>query len=168
MSETSPDEFLGVVREAAPDLLAYFERRVTDRVDAADLLSDVLVQAWRRVDDAPLDPQRGRMWLFGIAHNVLSNHLRGTRRRSALTERLRLHLSTAPPDVDHSDAAAVRDAVQRLPQAQRELVMLVHWDGFSLREAADVLGVNPSTARSRYAAARGSLAASLDDSSLRT
>jgi RNA polymerase sigma-70 factor (ECF subfamily) len=48
----------------------------------------------------------------------------------------------------------VRDAVLRLHNAQRELVMLVHWDGFTLVEAAEILRLNPSTARSRYAAAR--------------
>jgi RNA polymerase sigma-70 factor (ECF subfamily) len=67
---------------------------------------------------------------------------------------------------DASHNAEVRDAVRRLPQAQRELVMLVHWDGFSIRDAAEVLGVNPSTARSRYAAARASLVASLDDANV--
>jgi len=35
--------------------------------------------------------------------------------------------------------------------------MLVHWDGFNIREAAELLAINPSTARSRYAAAREAL-----------
>jgi RNA polymerase sigma-70 factor (ECF subfamily) len=51
----------------------------------------------------------------------------------------------------------VRDAVRRLPAAQRDLVTLVHWEGFSLAEAAEILGVNPSTERSRYAAAKAVL-----------
>ena len=33
----------------------------------------------------------------------------------------------------------------------------MHWDGFSIAEAAEVLGINQSTARSRYAAARTTL-----------
>lgn len=51
----------------------------------------------------------------------------------------------------------VRDAVLRLNAAQRELVMLIHWDGFTIVEAAELLGLNSSTARGRYAAARETL-----------
>ncbi len=41
--------------------------------------------------------------------------------------------------------------------------MLIHWDGFTIVEAAEILGLNPSTARSRYAAARELLRDALVD-----
>ncbi len=147
--------FRGALRDVAPDLLAYLERRVWPREDAADLLGETMLQAWRRVDAFPAgDAARERMWLFTIAAHVLSNHRRSRRRRTALTERLRTHLSHDEGVPDSSEATAVRDAVLRLVEAQRELVMLIHWDGFTIVEAAELLGLNPSTARSRYAAAR--------------
>lgn len=152
---------LEALQGTAPDLLAYFERRVHPREDAADLLSEVMTQAWRRADALPSDLERRRMWLFTIARNVLSNHARSRRRRSALTERIRVQLAYAQAIPDHDVLAAVRDAVGLLPAAQRELVMLIHWDGFSIRQAAEILALNPSTARSRYAAAREGLQRSL-------
>lgn len=149
------------VRATSPDLLRYLERRVPAREDAADLLGETLLQAWRRADACPPDdPTRQRMWLFTIAAHVLANHRRSARRRTALVERLRTHVA-AQPVPDPGEAAAVRDAVLRLRDAHRELVMLVHWDGFTLLEAAELLGVNASTARSRYAAARETLRAAL-------
>lgn len=154
-------ELLEALRDTTPDVLAYFERRVQPREDAADLLGEVMIQAWRRVDALPSDVERRRMWLFTIAHNVLFNHARTKRRRSALTERIRQQLASEPTP-DYSETAAIRDVVDRLPDVQRELVMLVHWDGFSIREAAELLGLNPSTARSRYAAAREALQRSLE------
>lgn len=146
-------EFRETLSSAASDLLGYLERRVGTRDDAADLLAETMLQAWRRVEDMPIAPERRRMWLFTIAANVLANHRRSARRRSALADRLRQHL-TPSPEPDHAEAAAVRDAVLRLHEAQRELVMLIHWEGFSIVEAAQILGVKPSTARSRYSAAR--------------
>lgn len=142
------------LREAGDDLLAYFERRTSPREDAADLLGETLLQAWRRIDDLPLEPERCRMWLFTIARNVLANHRRSHRRRSALAVRLRSHLGAAATEPDPAEASAVRDAVLRLPANQRDLVMLIHWEGFAITEAAEILGLNASTARSRYAAAR--------------
>ena len=102
------------------------------------------------------------MWLFTIAAHVLANGRRSARRRSALLERVR-HQLTEPVLDSHDEAHAVRDAVLRLHHAQRELVMLVHWDGFSLVEAAELLGLNPSTARGRYAAAREALKVALSE-----
>jgi RNA polymerase sigma-70 factor, ECF subfamily len=83
----------------------------------------------------------------------------------ALVDRLRTHL--APASIpDATESTAVRDAVGRLPEAQRDLVTLVHWEGFTLIEAARILDLNPSTARSRYAAARGALRDALTQDSL--
>ena len=148
------------LRRDADDLLRFHERRAPCPEDAADLLGETLLQAWRRVDDLPDDAERQRMWLFGIAVHVLANHRRSTRRRLALVDRLRSHLRPVEAP-DPADGNAVRDAVLRLPADQRDLVTLVHWEGFSLVDAAEVLGVNPSTARSRYAAARTALRATL-------
>lgn len=145
------------LREISPDLLAYFERRVRCPEDAADLLGETMLQAWRRTDALPAEAERQRMWLFTIAAHVLANHARSRRRRTALADRLRTHLATAPVSPDPAEASAVRDAVLRLHDAQRELVMLIHWDGFTIVEAAELLGLNPSTARGRYAAAREAL-----------
>lgn len=149
--------------EASADgLLHYFERRVDRREDAADLLADAMLQAWRRADALPNEAERQRMWLFTIASNVLANQRRADRRRTALVERLRSQLR--PDQVpDTSEGVDVRDAVQRMPEAQRELLMLVHWDGLSIAEAAEVLGLNASTARSRHAAALQQLRLALSD-----
>lgn len=137
----------------ADGLLRYFQRRVGDREDAADLLSETMLQAWRRSSACPLSPERQRMWLFTIAANVLANHRRSLVRRHRLADRLRTQIGTETVD-DHTEAHAVRDAVLRLHPTHRELVMLVHWDGMTVARAAEILGLNPSTARTRYATAR--------------
>lgn len=149
------------LRDASNDLLAYFVRRVPSPEDAADLYGEVMLTAWRRIDKLPESSERQRMWLFVIAANTLSNHRRTTSRRLELSTRLRHHVATTTPSPE--DTQAVRDAVLRLHQAQRELVMLIHWDGFTIVEAAEILGLNPSTARSRYAAARAVLRDALVD-----
>lgn len=153
-------DLTAALRATADDLLAYFQRRTASPEDAADLLGETMLQAWRRVDQLPEPPERQRMWLFTIAAHVLANGRRSSRRRAALTARLRATLVDAP-EPDHAGSSDVRDAVLRLHNAQRELVMLVHWDGFTIVEAAELLGLNPSTARGRYAAARQALQAAL-------
>lgn len=156
----SASDVRAALEAGADDLLRYFERRVPVREDAADLLGETMLHAWRRADACPDSAERQRMWLFTIAANVLANHRRGAGRRQRLADRLRAEVSVAAP-ADATEAHALRDAVLRLPPAQRELVMLVHWDSLSIADAAEVLGLNASTARTRYATARASLRSAL-------
>ncbi len=138
----------------AGDLLDYFVRRVDSPDDAAELLADTLLVAWRRIHHLPADDESCRMWMFVTARGVLSNWRRGRRRRlalaTALGEELLAHSASRADDDDEPRAAEVRRAIRSLPHSQRELVYLVHWDGFSITEAATVLAIRESTARGRY------------------
>ena len=64
----------------------------------ADLLADVYLVAWRRIDEVPRG-DGARMWLYGVARRQLANQRRGDRRRSALASELAGALrSVTPPD----------------------------------------------------------------------
>jgi RNA polymerase sigma-70 factor (ECF subfamily) len=146
-------------------LLGYFLRRTQHAEDAADLVGEVFLVLWRRADDLPKRGVEARMWLYGIAGLVLSTYRRGGIRRSALTEELRKELATRtqehPAVPDDESQESVRAALLALQPRDREIVTLVHWDGFSLVEVAKILGLKPVTVRSRYARARGRLRAIL-------
>jgi RNA polymerase sigma-70 factor (ECF subfamily) len=145
------------------DLLGYFARRVEPREDAADLLSETLIVTWRRLDRVPSDDEAARMWMFATARRVLANWKRGQRRRTALSYELREHLATVTLPVASDQALDIRQAVTALPRNQRELIMLVHWDGFTIPAAAQLLKISVSTARGRYQRAKITLKAALSD-----
>ena len=141
----------------AADLLSYFGRRVRIPADAADLLSETFVVAWRRADRVPDEPEQARMWLFGVARRVLANAARGDIRRSGLADRLRAHLDATLTGHVDGDALDIRAALEAIPDDQSELVRLVLWDGFTVPEAATILGISETTARGRYQRARARL-----------
>ncbi|TFD73489.1 RNA polymerase sigma factor [Cryobacterium gelidum] len=141
----------------ARDLLRYLERRVGSN-DAPDALSDTMIAAWKGAARVPTNPVEARMWLFGIARNVVLNHSRGERRRSRLAERLRESVGVLPPNNDAAAGLDVLDAIQRLDPDLAEVIRAVHWDGFSLAEISQYLGLPASTVRSRYHRAKRELA----------
>ncbi|WP_166874528.1 RNA polymerase sigma factor [Salinibacterium sp. ZJ450] len=151
----------------APDLLAYFTRRVTPVEDAADLLSETMLVTWRHIRSLPADDERARMWMFGTARRVLANHRRGSKRKSALADRLRDELVVNGPTSSVADGIAeeVRQAVSDLPPVLGEVVSLVHWEGFTLVEVSLILDTSASTVRSRYAKARQILHSRLSERS---
>ena len=152
------------IRVNAVDLLAYLERRIDPPGDAADVLSDALLHAWRRRASMPVDDDALRPWLFTFARNTMLNARKASRRRTAGTAALRefLDASHAGMSDQFAENLAVRDAVSALPADLRELVLLVHWEGLSVSDAARVLDIPPSTARSRYAVAKSKLRDQLD------
>ena len=146
-----------VLRTLAPDLLAYFGRRLDDPEDAADALGETLLVLWRKRRILPTDPERARQYAFGVARHVLAAARRGRVRRRALVDRIAEELAVAwsqsPAPVDD----ALRAALAALPDRDRELVLLVAWEGFGVAEAGAVLGWRPDAARQRYARARARL-----------
>lgn len=152
------------IADNSVDLLRYFARRI-GADEAADLVAETMMAAWRRAASLPADEEQARMWLFGIARNVLANAQRSAQRRLRLANRLRLLVSTEGDASAPDEGADVRDAIDRLPPDQADVVRLVHWDGFSLAEVAQLLDEAPTTTRSRYARAKESLRRALDSQS---
>lgn len=140
-------------------LLNYFTRRTSIRADAADLVSEVFVIAWRRIDDVPADTIAAKRWLYSVARGVLANYRRGELRRHELSAGLKALLREEVPPV-HTRGA---ELLSGLRPADRELLMLVYWDGLPLTEAAGVLGIRASAARKRAERAKARLQQRLEN-----
>ncbi len=139
----------------APFVKAYVLRRADASV-ADDVVSDVFLVCWRRLGEAPPD---ALPWLLAIAKRVLSTQRRGDRRRAAL--RQRLTDNGGQSDQPHIGTGALRSALASLSDADRELLLLIAWDGLSPTQAAAALGIKSPTLRVRLLRARRRLAHAL-------
>jgi RNA polymerase sigma-70 factor (ECF subfamily) len=128
-----------------------------DRTTAQDLVQETYVRALRAARH-PEEASGIRSWLFTILHNVWRNE---RRRRvpeplEALPERL-VPRASADADQRLDDAAATERlgrAVDALPEAYREVVLLRYGEGFGYQEIADILRCPAGTVMSRLARAR--------------
>ncbi|GAA4964941.1 RNA polymerase sigma factor [Kineococcus glutinatus] len=127
--------------------------------DAADLLAQVYLVAWRRRDVLPPADQQ-RPWLYGIARLVLAEHHRRTPAHLPLDE-VAQH-GGGPGAVGGGDdvpggsarAVALHRALAELGEVDRELLLLTVWDGLTGSEAARALGISSGAARVRLHRAR--------------
>jgi RNA polymerase sigma-70 factor, ECF subfamily len=140
----------------AATVLAYARRR-TDPATADDVLSEVFVIAWRRLERVPPEPVP---WLLACARHVLAHSYRGEHRRTALLNRLTATTPGSEVPVEVSDGV-LRRALARLSDADREVLLLLAWEGLSTSEAATVLGCSPRTLSMRAHRARRRLSAAL-------
>lgn len=156
--------FRHVYAEHFDRVLGYSLRRSDRPEDATDVVAETFLVAWRRLADVPAEP-RTHLWLYGVARRVLANQRRGDRRRSALGERLATDLAAVVPDHSGSVVDRMRfdEALSRLAENDREVILLRAWEGLEPREIAEVLGVSAVAARSRLSRARSRLRAILGD-----
>ena len=151
----SRERFEQLYRQHAGAVLAYARRRTTPAA-ADDVVADVFLIAWRRVDDVPAEPLP---WLLGVARRVLANQRRGEYRGAALRDRIRgQQVSGVGAAVgDDGPSAAVR-ALWSLGASDQELLMLIAWDRLTRAQAAEALGVSVGTLAVRLHRARRRLA----------
>jgi RNA polymerase sigma-70 factor (ECF subfamily) len=148
-------------------ILGYVLRRTSNADDAADVIADTFLTAWRRLDDIP-PGGAARPWLYGVARRALANHHRGERRRTALGERLRSELTASAfggPGGEDSAAQPVPEdvaaAFRGLPERDREILSLAGWEGLDAGQIALVLACSRNAARIRLHRARRRFALAL-------
>jgi RNA polymerase sigma factor (sigma-70 family) len=162
-AELDRERFEGLYAEHRQSVLAYLLRR-TDAADAADLLAETFLVAWRRIDVVP-DGEPARLWLFGVARNTLRNHRRATRAGEALAAALQDALASVTQSTpDNALAVSVRAALDRLNPPDREVLMLTVYEELTPAEIAEVTGRSSASVRVRLHRARRRLAEALDDS----
>jgi DNA-directed RNA polymerase specialized sigma24 family protein len=131
-----------LVRAPGRPLLGYALGRVDRPEDAADVVADTMLVAWRRLDEV-LAGGDARPWLFGVARRALANSRRGLPRRDRLGERLRTELGQQVA-ADHAAAVetdlAVRVALAGLDADDREVLLLTTWEGLEVGERVAVFG----------------------------
>lgn len=155
-SHTDPAAFGAVFDRHAAAVHRYLLRRI-GHDDADELCAEVFRIAFeRRTTYDPTRPSAGP-WLYGIATNLLARRRRREVRRLRALARL---ASSRPPPSEVSDdvsgavdAEADWDRVARalatLPDAERDVLLLVAWESFTYAQAAEALDIPVGTVRSR-------------------
>jgi RNA polymerase sigma-70 factor (ECF subfamily) len=131
-------------------IYSYVMRRAA-MADTADLVADVFATAWRRIADVPADPEE-KLWLFGVARRVVSQHHRGKSRRDHLSNKLGRNFSVVTldsPETSHLEEVVI-NLIEGLNSEERELVTLIVWDGLTHAEVATILGCSTNAVGIRW------------------
>jgi RNA polymerase sigma-70 factor (ECF subfamily) len=139
-----------------PALRRYAASLLRSRDEADDLVHDCLVRALDKLhtrrDEADI-----RAWLFTIMHNLFISQMRRRRSRPAADTLDESHEAQHSQPPSQEDGLQWRDlllGLQRLPEEQRSVVLLVSVEDLSYAEAAQVLRVPIGTVMSRLARGR--------------
>jgi len=160
-AEGSP-EVIRQIEGEIPRLRRFARAMVRDAALADDLVQECLERALSRLH--LWQPGTNlRAWLFTILRNL---HINGIRRQQTFVD----IDGEAQHGIGGSHGAQVvrlelrdlRRALDRLPQEQREVVLLIGLEGISYAEAADILQVSIGTVKSRLSRGRRALRILMD------
>lgn len=153
-----PAAFGEIYDRHADRILRYLVRRVGPG-DAEELFGEVFRIAFERRTSFDRGRSSAGPWLYGIASNLLRKRRRSEARRLSATVRLGADRERAqPPQEVTVDARIalrkVAEAVQALPDGEREALLLFAWEELGYEEIAHALEVPVGTVRSRLSRAR--------------
>jgi RNA polymerase sigma-70 factor (ECF subfamily) len=147
--------FEAVVADIYDPLQRYLRRRAPSD-EASDVLSDVLLTVWRRLDEMPAGA--ALPWSYGVARRTLANHRRSASRHLRLVSRLEAERPVFADDpADSLGDTELAAALASLPAADQEVLRLWAWEQLEPREIAEVLGSTVNAVSLRLSRARKKL-----------
>jgi RNA polymerase sigma-70 factor, ECF subfamily len=147
-------DFRRQIEQEVPRLRRYARALTRDIGQADDLVQSCLVRAL--VKEHLWQPGSNlRVWLFTVLHNLHINRVRRLMREqdNAIVASASLALAQSEPSA-RLDLLDVEQAIKKLPEVQRRVILLIGLEGMRYDEAAQILGVPIGTVRSRIARAR--------------
>lgn len=139
--------FVSIIERYQQKMFNFFIRQLHDYALSEDLTQDVFIRAFKYGQSFDCK-QKFKPWLYKIALNLLRKEMK----LRSTTARLKTDIITEyQPFVymDYELIEAVKEAINQLPPAQREVVILKEYQGLTFAEIAKVMGCPEATVKSR-------------------
>lgn len=165
VGQGDPAAIQAMVARKLPRMLALAQRMLGDPVEAEDVAQEAMLRAWKQAPRWQPGKAKFDTWLHRVGLNLCYDRLR--RRREVPTE--------APPDRPDEGPAPDRGllaaelgvrvdaALRRLPERQREAIVLCHYQELSNIEAADLMKISVEALESLLSRGRRALRQALAD-----
>jgi len=148
-------------------LYVYVFQLLRDEQTTLDIVQETFINAARHLATLR-DDERFGSWLFGIAHQKCVQRWRKRGLQQTLDEPLAEYASEEPgPDellLRQEQELEFMNALNRLPEHQREVLLLHYLEEFSIEQIAEVTQTSVGTVKSRLHYARKALRKLIDDS----
>lgn len=162
-AEAKQQVFLSLYEPVHTQFVRFCQARAYNSYEAKDLISETVLRAYENFGKLR-EHQAFLYFLFGTANNVLKSKMRRKKFWGVfnLTEATQQHTGGPNPELS-TDVQLLYEALEKLPEAQREAIILFEISGFALREVQQIQGVGLSAVKSRIVRGKKKLAQLLHD-----
>ncbi len=146
-----------------PRVLGFAARMLGDRAEAEDVAQEAMLRLWKQAPDWRQGEARVTTWLYRVVSNLCTDRLR--KARGVGIDQIPEPMDDTPGAEaslqQQARAAALQQALDALPERQRQAVILRHIEGFSNPEIAAVMDIGVEAVESLTARGKRALAAGL-------
>lgn len=155
-----------LVHRLAPRVLAHARRVLGNSADAEDVVQDAMIRLWKIAPNWRQGEAKVSTWLYKVVVNLCTDRLRSQKTRAHLNidltpEPAEPGLTAVERMTDRERVNALDAALARLPDRQRQAVVLRHLEGLGNAEIAEIMGIGVEAVESLTARAKRALIASL-------
>lgn len=134
------NEYNQCVRDYADNVYRFILKNMRNEEDARDVVQSAFEKMW--INRESVDPSRSKSFLFTVAYNQMIDQIRKMKRISLREE---FNEETLVSDrVSHNTRQVLENALARLNETQRSLVLLKDYEGYSYEEIGKITGLNVS------------------------
>lgn len=133
-------EYNHCVSQHADGVYRFIVKNLRHEEDARDVIQTAFEKLWRNRDEVEFE--KSKSYLFTIAYNSMIDHLRKVK-RIYLKEEFREDTRVTYKEANNAKAI-IEEALARLSETQRSLVMLKDYEGYSYEEIGKITGLNSS------------------------
>ncbi len=155
------DAFSQLYQEVYKDLYRFALYCLKNSDDAEDVVSETVLDAWQGMDRLR-DDGAFRPWIFRILSAKCKRRMRAYVRRRWETDLENADIPVSP-GFESGESLELRRAMAQLSDEERLILSLVVVSGYDSGEAADILGINRNTLRSKQSRALAKLKALLTE-----
>lgn len=157
--------------EFGRELHAYLFGRTGSKETADDLLQDIFLRVWNRMDIVkPIPPNERRYWLFSAAANRVTDYYRHAAVKKKATEKLILQHKLDRTETSNTEQAVtareqyreLEKAIRELPEELRTILLMHSVGGMSSSKIGEAIRIPAGTVRYKLSLARRSLASKLN------
>lgn len=148
-------------------LLHYAQRRLRDRGEADDAVSETFARAYSAIDRFHWDGGGFEAWLYGILRNVVLETIRASGRKGVALDLDRPSSDAGPLDqlLHEEESVMLRSAFARLSLEDQEILELRVVGGLDAAQVAAVIGKRPGAVRMAQLRALERLRSTMEESS---
>jgi len=161
-----PDAARLLAQRLVPRVLGYATRILGDRAEAEDIAQEVMLRLWRVAPDWRTGEAQVSTWIYSVAANLCTDRLRAVKRKGAQALDAVAEPEDGAPSVVNNLIAmdrrsALQAALARLPDRQRQAVVLRHIEGLSNPQIADVMQIGIEAVESLISRGKRALTSAL-------
>jgi len=127
-----------------PKVLGYISNRIDNRSEAEDICSDVFVKVYSKIETFDNEKASLSTWIYKITQNTLYDHYRTNHVSDELEENMESSSDFVEDLCNEEELEALAEALKKLPERERDLIILHYYSGNSLKEISEKMNLSYS------------------------